>query len=265
MHEGFIFRHFFDGLALGGALAEWGLACWLLGPLGFAPPLALHGVAPALLAVVNRLAARRFEREPPRGLLAGRTGHVVLACAFGALVGAGVLAFTAGAWTIVRLLSSLRAEASLQLVAGSEPFFGTGFRALGWVALAVTGAALAHGYARGYRRLAVNRIAVPITGLPGKLAGLRLAHISDLHLGPLADRAALRDALDTLAALEPDLVCVTGDVIDSPAADLDGWMQELTRVVARHGVFAVLGNHDRHVGAERVAAEIGRASCRERV
>ena len=51
-----------------------------------------------------------------------------------------------------------------------------------------------------------------------------------------------------MTALAPDLVCVTGDLVDSPATDLEAWMPELARLTARHGVFAVLGNHDRRAG-----------------
>src|SRR2546427_3830160 len=54
--------------------------------------------------------------------------------------------------------------------------------------------------------------------------------------------------------------CVTGDLVDSPATDLDAWMPELARLTARHGVFAVLGNHDRRTGADRVAASLARWS-----
>src|SRR2546430_10321452 len=79
MPEGFLFRHFFDGLAVGGALAEWGLACWLL---DLEVPVGFHLVVPALLGVVNRLAARRFQREPGTGPLTGRAGDVTLAIAF---------------------------------------------------------------------------------------------------------------------------------------------------------------------------------------
>jgi hypothetical protein len=104
IREGFVFRHFFDGLALGGALAEWGLVCWLL---DLEVPVGFHIVVPALLGVVNRLAARRFEREPVTGLLTGRAGYVTLAIAFGALVSAGGLAVLASAWVAGSLLGAV--------------------------------------------------------------------------------------------------------------------------------------------------------------
>jgi predicted MPP superfamily phosphohydrolase len=254
MPERFLFRHFFDGLALGGALAEWGLACWLL---DLEVPVGLHLVVPALLAVVNRLAARRFEREPVRGLLTGRLGYVTLAIAFGALVSAGVLAMVASAWVAGSLLGALSAEAGMVARLGPAPIFGTTFRWIGGAAVGLAGGAVAYGYLRGYRELMVTAIDLPLRGLP---APVRLVHVSDLHLGTLADRAALREALDRVAALAPDLVCVTGDLVDSPATDLDAWMPELARLTARLGVFAVLGHNDRRTGADRVAAALARWS-----
>ncbi|MGH7895414.1 MAG: metallophosphoesterase, partial [Candidatus Binatia bacterium] len=88
------------------------------------------------------------------------------------------------------------------------------------------------------------------------LDGLRLVHLSDLHLGPLANRAALRDALVRVSAETPDLVVVTGDIADSPATDLASWLPELDRVSARHGVFAILGNHDARLGHAEMAAAL---------
>ena len=252
--EGFLFRHFFDLLALGGALAEWGLACWLL---DLEVPAWLHLVVPALLVAANRLAARRFEREPATGLLAGRAGYVTLAIAFGALVSAGVVAVLASVWVAGSLLGALSAEAGMVARLGPEPVFGTAFRWIGGVAVGLAGSAVVYGYLRGYRELVVTPIDAPLRGLA---APLRVVHVSDLHLGPLADRTALREALDRVAELAPDLVCVTGDVVDSPATDLDAWMPELARLRVRYGVFAVLGNHDRRAGADRVAAALARWS-----
>jgi len=51
----FVFRHFFDGLALAGAVAEWSLACWLL---GIVPSPVWHVVVPLTLAVVIMKGAR---------------------------------------------------------------------------------------------------------------------------------------------------------------------------------------------------------------
>ena len=253
MSERFLFRHFFDVLALGGALAEWTLACWLLGVPRHA---ALHVAAPLFLAMLNRAAARPLEREPATGPFAGTPGRVVLAAAFGALACCAVLGVLATGWGAVRLLGALTAEAGVASLAVREPLFGPEFQWLASLALAAVIGLVADGYVRGHRRITVTRIALPVAGLPPAFAGMRIVHVSDFHLGPLADRVALREAIDRVSALDPDVICVTGDVIDTPAADLTGWIPELTRIRAREGVFAILGNHDRRAGAERVAAAI---------
>jgi len=250
--EGFIFRCFFGLLAVGGALAEWGLACWLL---RLTPPPVLHVGVPARLTVVNRLAARRIEREPATGPFAGPAGSVILAFAFGAIASAGVVGILASAWTVGWLLGALSAEAGVLARLGPDPVFGAAFRWLGATVVGLVGVAIADGYLRGYRRLVVTSIAVPI---PGLAVPLRLVQVSDLHLGPMADRVALREALDRVVALDPDLVCVTGDIIDSPGTDLDAWVPELARLTARGGVFAILGNHDRQAGAADVTAALAR-------
>ena len=254
LHERLFFRHFFDGLAIGGALAEWALVCWLFGP----PPRPLHLCGPVALAVANRLAARPLEHERATGALAGAAGHVTLALAFGALVGVAVLGVLATTWGLGALLGGFTAQAGIRAALATEEHFGPSFRLFGCAALGAVGAAVSYGYVWGYRRLVVTRAVVPLPHLPPALAGLRVIHVSDLHLGPLAERAALREAFDRVVALDPDVVCVTGDVVDSPAADLDSWMPELARLTARHGVFAILGNHDLRVGADRVAEALGR-------
>lgn len=248
----FVFRHFFDAVALAGALAEWSLACWLV---GIVPSPVWHVVVPVTLAIVNRRAARRLEHERVTGLLAGRAGHVVLATAFGAGTAAAVVVTLTAAWGALGLLGAFKAEAGVRAVVGSEPLFGGAFRWVTTLAVALTGAAVVDGYTRGYRRLVVTSLTVPLAGLR---QSLRIVHLSDLHVGPLADRGPLREALDRASALEPDLVCVTGDLVDSPAADLDAWIPELARVHARYGVFAILGNHDAHAGADGVADALAR-------
>jgi hypothetical protein len=249
LRERVFFRHFFDGLAAGGALAEWTLVCWLAGPM----PWALHLVVPVGLAILNRLAARPLEREPSTGVFAGPVGRVVLGFAFGALAGVVVLAALAGAWGVATILGGFTAEAGVRAAAGTEHLLGPAFRSVATAALSGVAAVVGWGYVWGHRRLVVTRAVVPLRDLPPALAGLCLVHVTDLHLGPLADRTALREAIDRVRALDPDVVCVTGDVVDSPGAVLASWMPELARLTARHGVFAILGNHDRNVGADRVA------------
>jgi predicted MPP superfamily phosphohydrolase len=86
------------------------------------------------------------------------------------------------------------------------------------------------------------RLEVSIAGLEPKLAGLRIAHLSDFHLG-LRSRgtAAVTAAVSWAAGRDPDLVLVTGDLLSRPRGE------ELLRGVLRHlgdHCYVVLGNHD---------------------
>lgn len=92
--------------------------------------------------------------------------------------------------------------------------------------------------------LAIERQEIHLRRLPKSLDGLRIVHLSDLHYGPLTNTKHLERAIKTANELHPDLIALTGDYISqhrsyaAPCAELVG------RLRARHGVYAVLGNHD---------------------
>jgi uncharacterized protein len=81
----------------------------------------------------------------------------------------------------------------------------------------------------------------PVPGLPKELAGLRIAHLSDFHLGvPSRGERATERAAEWVAARRPDLTCLTGDLLARPRG-----RPRLQRVVERlPACYAVLGNHD---------------------
>jgi uncharacterized protein len=82
---------------------------------------------------------------------------------------------------------------------------------------------------------------VPLARLPEELEGLRVAHLSDFHLGlPSRGERAVERAVDWVAERRPDLVAITGDLLSRPRAE-----PALHRLLERLGPsFAVLGNHD---------------------
>jgi uncharacterized protein len=83
---------------------------------------------------------------------------------------------------------------------------------------------------------------VPLQGLPDELDGLRIAHLSDLHLGvPSRGRHAVESAVEWTVERDPDLVCVTGDLVSRPGGE-----PLLCELLGRLGdrCYAVLGNHD---------------------
>jgi predicted MPP superfamily phosphohydrolase len=83
---------------------------------------------------------------------------------------------------------------------------------------------------------------VPVAGLPPELDGLRVAHLSDFHLGVWSPGTrATAKAVEWVRAREPDLVAITGDLLTHPRGE-----PRLRRLVERLPVpaYAVLGNHD---------------------
>ncbi|MDR1946068.1 MAG: metallophosphoesterase [Desulfovibrio sp.] len=80
--------------------------------------------------------------------------------------------------------------------------------------------------------------------LPAELDGLRIAHISDLHIGPLLLQKWTEAVVDTVNGLEPDLIVVTGDIVDGLPSRRAESVAPLKKLRARHGVFACAGNHE---------------------
>jgi predicted MPP superfamily phosphohydrolase len=80
--------------------------------------------------------------------------------------------------------------------------------------------------------------------LPAAWDGLTVLHLSDLHLCGTPDRAFYEQVMDLCRDWDPDLVALTGDVVDSGRHHR--WIVPvLTRLRWRVAAFAILGNHDR--------------------
>jgi predicted MPP superfamily phosphohydrolase len=104
-------------------------------------------------------------------------------------------------------------------------------------------------------RLRVREVALP--GLPAELDGLRIAHLSDFHLGvPSRGRHAVKRAVDWVVERKPDLVAITGDLLSRPRGE-----QELLALLAKlPHPYVVLGNHDYAISRDPFSrpVELGR-------
>jgi predicted MPP superfamily phosphohydrolase len=116
--------------------------------------------------------------------------------------------------------------------------------------------AMLYGYVFGQRQLTVTEHALPVRGWTGSAARLRIAQISDIHVGQNLSLPQLEGFVARVNALSPDLICVTGDIADSAGADCERFFPVLNQLRARFGVYAILGNHDHYAGADRVAADL---------
>jgi uncharacterized protein len=118
-----------------------------------------------------------------------------------------------------------------------------------WLALAGVGLLLLAlwGYL-GARRLVIRPLALQFAALPPGLEGMRIAHLSDLHVGPHTSRRHLRRVVDAVRDARPDLIALTGDQVDDYPRDVEPLGRALGSIAAPLGVFAVPGNHDIYAG-----------------
>ena len=92
--------------------------------------------------------------------------------------------------------------------------------------------------------LEVNRLRVPVPGLPAHSAGLRIAHLSDFHFSRKIPDSYIERVVRRTNRLEPDVVALTGDFVQSGYRYVRGMGRLLAQLRAPLGVYAVLGNHD---------------------
>jgi predicted MPP superfamily phosphohydrolase len=94
-------------------------------------------------------------------------------------------------------------------------------------------------------RFKLHQVAIKCERLPESFDGLKIVHISDLHLGSFGFRYhILERAIDIINNLNPDLILFTGDLVNNYGWELRGWAPVLEKLKAKKGKFSVLGNHD---------------------
>ncbi len=107
-------------------------------------------------------------------------------------------------------------------------------------------------------RIQMRRFAGP-SAFVGQMEPLRIAHLTDLHVGRVTPMRVQRAAVEQTNAERPDLIVITGDFVCHSQFFLD----ELEEVIRSFEapVIGVLGNHDHWSGAREVARAIERAGA----
>lgn len=102
----------------------------------------------------------------------------------------------------------------------------------------------------GLRAVAIKRVIVPLTKLPRSLSGYSIVQLSDIHVGPTIGRAFIEQLVRKTNAASPDLIVITGDLVDGSVEELDALVEPLRGLRAPDGVFFVTGNHEYYSGAD---------------
>lgn len=180
-----------------------------------------------------------------RGLLRDSRAERALAWAAGLAM---------GVWATFLLLGAGSSVA--ELVLSATPRGAALARSLPAAAAAASVLIAGLGFKQAIRGPRVREVLVPVRGLPPGLRGLRIAQISDLHVGPTIRRRQVERVVARTLALSPDLIAVTGDLADGTPERLEEAVAPLARLRAPLGAYYVTGNHEYYWGAPEWIAKV---------
>lgn len=141
-----------------------------------------------------------------------------------------------------------RRQAISRMFAGAAALIGLGASAAGVVS--------------ALSPVAVKRVRVAIDRLTPAASGMRIVQISDVHVGPTIGRGFIEDIVARINALRPDVVAITGDLVDGSVEELAEHVAPLAKLEAKHGVYFVTGNHEYYSGADEWIAHLRKLGVR---
>jgi len=101
------------------------------------------------------------------------------------------------------------------------------------------------------KHIRTEHIVIPVPKIHGSTERIRIAQISDVHLGLIVREKRLKKILDAVTAQQPDVLVSTGDLLDGQLNDMSGVAAMLQDVRPRYGKYAVTGNHEYYAGLSR--------------
>ncbi len=119
--------------------------------------------------------------------------------------------------------------------------------AVGGAGVVATGFS-AYGVRRAFAPPSIDEFAVRVPRLHRAFDGLRIVQVSDIHIGDVLGREFLQDMVRRCNALKPDLVAVTGDLVDGRVERIGSTIAELQGLRSRFGSYFITGNHEFYSG-----------------
>ena len=186
------------------------------------------------------------------------------------LLGGAVLSYLMATTTLL-VLHTAFAAARRRWARDPDPGRRRVLNAAGGALMAAPFAVIGYGTLVQRTDFRVREIDVAVDDLPQDLEGVRLLHLSDIHLSAFLSEGELARVIDAARELRPHLAVVTGDLISMPGDPLDACIRQLARLQSDAGIFACMGNHERYAHAEAYTAEAGaragiqflRSHCRQ--
>jgi len=101
-----------------------------------------------------------------------------------------------------------------------------------------------YGVVKGRYDFKVHNIKLVFKNLPKSFNGFRIVQISDIHTGSFDSQEAINKGIDLINEQNADIILFTGDMVNNDSRELIPFIEDFKRLKAKHGVYAVLGNHD---------------------
>ncbi len=135
-------------------------------------------------------------------------------------------------------------------------------RVFGGAVAAVGTALTAFALREALSGLSVKEVKVALRRLPRSLDGLTIVQITDVHVGPTIGKDFVEEVVAKINALKPDVIAITGDLVDGSVDEIGAAVAPLANLKARFGVFFVTGNHEYYSGVTDWLPELARLGIR---
>ncbi len=101
---------------------------------------------------------------------------------------------------------------------------------------------------KGLHSFKIKPVNIKLKRLPQSFDGFKIVQITDLHVGPLIKGKWVRRVVNKVNALKPDMIVITGDLVDGSVEELSNHVAPLADLQAPHGTYFVTGNHEYYSG-----------------
>lgn len=233
------------------SLVQWRITRLLLGAAGRRLPAGVRPAARAAIFLFDALLIPAYACT-----FSSLLGRLKIPSNIGLVAGAAALTYlmTATAVIIVHEVFTILRK---YLRADVNPGRRRVLNAAGNVLMATPFAAVGYGALIQRTDFRVREVDVPIPGLPDDLEGLRLLHLSDIHLSAFLSEPELARVIDASNELRPHLALITGDLISSHSDPLDACIRQIARLKTDGGIYGCLGNHEAYAKVENHTADLG--------
>jgi len=116
--------------------------------------------------------------------------------------------------------------------------------------LGLTGVASVYGFYNSRKSPTVIEQDIYLNGLPLEFENFTIAQISDLHVGPTIKRPYVESVLNKISRINPNLIAVTGDLVDGSVKYLRKELEPFKDMIAEYGTYFVTGNHEYYSGVD---------------